>query len=233
MNFSTMKIFRLLALVCVTGWSEPRVFADTQPFDFKMVEVVGTLRSFILNKVEPTGFSEWDLLVYTIDSPERLKGKPFSILADYYPRPRSAERRQAAHQYWTQKIGMRTKLTVTERVLFTTETAPCVLGCPNWQVRFTEPTEPPEPSAVFPAELRAAGKQGMAIVHFTVTSDGSVENAIVPKEDHPLFGAAALEAVKRWKFPQPMPGDVMARNGVAAAIYFIIEDEPAGPSPTR
>src|SRR4051812_47629406 len=62
------------------------------------------------------------------------------------------------------------------------------------------------PAAVFqarpryPFELRRAKIGGEAIILFTVAKDGTVQDAMVLRATDVRFGAAALEAVLKWKF---------------------------------
>ncbi|MEO7700687.1 MAG: energy transducer TonB [Opitutus sp.] len=219
----------LLVGACVAAVVDARALAENLALpDLKEVDIVGTMTAFTLDKAEPTGYRDWDSLVFSIDSPARLKGRKFSILASYYPRPRSTERRKQAEIYWTQRIGKRIKQRVVERVLYLAEEAPCVFGCPNWQLRFMEPNQPRDPSEEYPAELRAAGIEGKARLDFFVASDGSVVDAKVVEADHQLLGKAALKVVSRWVFPPLIPGDERMRNGIRTAVYFLKEEEQNG-----
>lgn len=52
----------------------------------------------------------------------------------------------------------------------------------------------------FPADLRAAGVSGEAVVDFVVGPDGRVRGARSIRETHPAFGHAAVESVSQWVF---------------------------------
>lgn len=57
----------------------------------------------------------------------------------------------------------------------------------------------------YPAALRREKIQGVANVSFIVKPDGSVTEVTVIDATHRLFGSAAVEAVKKWRF---RPGTV-------------------------
>ena len=61
---------------------------------------------------------------------------------------------------------------------------------------------------VYPAHLRRNGVRGQAVVDFIVGPDGNVYNAFSVRETDPAFGAAAVEAVSKWKF---RPGKIADR----------------------
>jgi len=86
------------------------------------------------------------------------------------------------------------------------------------------------PVPEYPVELRASGKQGKALVEFIVTTEGNVVEAKVIEADHPLFGVAALQAVRRWKFTPPRIGDRKVNDRLQIPIYFALEDKPNQPS---
>lgn len=56
-------------------------------------------------------------------------------------------------------------------------------------------------SAAYPAEAQLHGIEGHATVEFDVTAQGTVENAVVVEsEPDEVFDAAALDAVRRWRY---------------------------------
>lgn len=52
----------------------------------------------------------------------------------------------------------------------------------------------------YPYEAKRLGLEGDVVVAFVVNADGSVRDAEVVRADRPEFEAAALKAVRRWKF---------------------------------
>jgi TonB family protein len=80
------------------------------------------------------------------------------------------------------------------------------------------PDSPPyplaRPAAKYPDALRRAGITGSVTVDFVVDTHGDVVNARVVDASFPDFEAAALEAVRRWKF-QPA-----VRNHQAVATHM-------------
>lgn len=69
-----------------------------------------------------------------------------------------------------------------------------------------------QPAPEYPSALRKQKLDGTVYVLFMVNRTGRVDTPIVQKSTNPAFEAAALQAVKRWKFE---PGK---RNG--AAVVF-------------
>jgi protein TonB len=71
-------------------------------------------------------------------------------------------------------------------------------------------TPPPK----FPPEALRSGDSGQVLVEFTVGPDGSVSSARVVGGDGRVFGRAALEAVKRWRF-QPLGASITTRRPIS------------------
>jgi protein TonB len=63
---------------------------------------------------------------------------------------------------------------------------------------------PPAPTSrsrlIFPAELRATGIDGKAVVTFIVRADGSVADPVVLNANDVRFGEAAKAAILKWRF---------------------------------
>jgi len=83
---------------------------------------------------------------------------------------------------------------------------------------------PPKPLSrtqpVYPLRARSRGVEGYAIVRFTVTADGAIENVlVVASEPARTFVAAACAAVQRWRFE---PGIKDGRT-VATAMQVKLE----------
>lgn len=62
-----------------------------------------------------------------------------------------------------------------------------------------------QPAPLYPPDMRKRKIQGTVHVLFMVDKDGRVRDPKVQKSDHPGFDAAALGAVRRWRFE---PGQV-------------------------
>lgn len=67
---------------------------------------------------------------------------------------------------------------------------------------------------LYPAELKASGTTGDVTVRFIVGVDGTVADCAVVQSDHPVLSAAAVEAVKQWRF---QPG---VKNGKPVAAQL-------------
>lgn len=68
------------------------------------------------------------------------------------------------------------------------------------QEESTNPQPLSTPAPAYPEALTDTGREGTAVITFTVTADGSVRDATVKSADDPAFGTAALEALKKWTF---------------------------------
>lgn len=64
----------------------------------------------------------------------------------------------------------------------------------------TAPQPLKTPGPEYPAALIDSGRDGTAIISFTVAADGSVQDASVKSADDPAFGEAALAALRQWTF---------------------------------
>ena len=88
--------------------------------------------------------------------------------------------------------------------------------------------EPPRPlarlSPVYPARARMRRIQGYAIVEFIVAPDGTVRDAVITEaQPGEIFHAAALQAVKRWKFsPGTKDGQVVSAR-VRQRVNFTLQ----------
>ena len=79
---------------------------------------------------------------------------------------------------------------------------------------------------VYPFELSRAGVTGEATVGFIVDSAGNVRNAYAVKSTHAEFGAAAVEAVNKWKFRAGERGGKAVNTRMQVPIVFAL----SGPS---
>ena len=84
-------------------------------------------------------------------------------------------------------------------------------------------TRPPQfiggADLVYPAAARGKGVEGRVVVQYDVTAAGTVANAAVVESEPPgVFDAAALDAVRTWRF-RPM----VDRGEVVPAVARISE----------
>lgn len=59
------------------------------------------------------------------------------------------------------------------------------------------------PAPEFPAALRTRSQGGTAVVKYFVDPDGRVRLPVVVSAPEPAFGAAALDALRQWRFEPP------------------------------
>lgn len=82
---------------------------------------------------------------------------------------------------------------------------------------------------MYPAEMRALGLTGQALVSFVVDSDGAVRDAKAEKSTRKEFEAAAIDALERWKFSPGMKGGNAVNTRLKIPIVFTLnnDDKPA------
>ena len=78
----------------------------------------------------------------------------------------------------------------------------------------------------YPPRELARGTQGWVRVQFSVTTIGTVRDAVVvDSEPDAVFDQAALKAIARWRYnPRVENGEAVERVGVQALIKFTIEN---------
>jgi TonB family protein len=76
---------------------------------------------------------------------------------------------------------------------------------------------------LYPKELFDRKTPGEATVDFVIERDGSVQIAKAVSQTNELFGAAAVECVKKWKFKPALKGGIPARFRLQVPIYFTIQ----------
>jgi iron complex outermembrane receptor protein len=79
--------------------------------------------------------------------------------------------------------------------------------------------------AVYPASALASGKSMSVVVRVTVETDGSVTNPEVVQSGEPDFDAAAIEAIRQWKFRPALRGDTPVASRIRVPFLFV---PPAG-----
>ena len=83
----------------------------------------------------------------------------------------------------------------------------------------------------YPFELSRAGVTGEATVSFIVDFEGNVCNAYTVKATHAEFGAAAVEAVAKWKFKPGQKGGIAVNTRMQVPIVFnLAKREPGAPN---
>lgn len=90
----------------------------------------------------------------------------------------------------------------------------------------------------YPAAARDAGIEGEVTVRYDVTVAGRVARAVVLAAEPPgVFEAAALAAVRSWRFRPPTDGDgnAAAAPGRVSVVRFRLGDDAYGdlPQPRR
>lgn len=87
--------------------------------------------------------------------------------------------------------------------------------------------EPPVPvrtaAPEYPAELRQAGVSGLVFIKCLVDPQGNVAEAVVEKSSDEKFNAAALDAVKKWKFKPGQKDGAPVAMKVTIPIRFAVE----------
>jgi protein TonB len=76
---------------------------------------------------------------------------------------------------------------------------------------------------VYPNRARSAGKEGYAVIEYTVSQTGQVVDPQVISEDPPGwgFGDAAIKTVLRWRYqPKIVDGKPVARPGIRMRLAF-------------
>lgn len=81
-------------------------------------------------------------------------------------------------------------------------------------------------SPEYPHQAAAAGVDGVALITFTVGENGRVRDAeVVFSAPHPVFGEAALRAVRSWRYqPKLVDGVPTAHEGVQTTLDFRMMD---------
>ena len=88
------------------------------------------------------------------------------------------------------------------------------------------PSRPPQfiggADLVYPTDARATGVEGRVAVRYDVTATGTVANAVVVESEPPgVFDAAALAAVRTWRFrPMVNRGEVVPALSRISELVF-------------
>lgn len=72
----------------------------------------------------------------------------------------------------------------------------------------------------YPLAEAKAGEVGGAVLEIIVGADGNVTSAKVMRASKPVFGAAALQGVKQWKFIPAMAGETPVETRWRLAVVF-------------
>jgi TonB family protein len=102
--------------------------------------------------------------------------------------------------------------------------APAASSAPNAAEKIL-PIPLKQPVPVYPKKLQDAGVTGTVVVTFIVNAQGDVERVEAIESPHEGLSAAAIEAVKRWKYKPGMhdghPVSVRLRQTLAFGINSI------------
>ncbi|HQF39980.1 MAG TPA: TonB family protein [Opitutaceae bacterium] len=82
----------------------------------------------------------------------------------------------------------------------------------------------------YPADLKAQGVQGSALVSFFIDETGQVHVAANSGSTRPEFAAAAVAAVKQWTFAPPMRKGAATRVFAVQEFAFTPDKTPAAPT---
>lgn len=83
---------------------------------------------------------------------------------------------------------------------------------------------------VYPWAMRLNGMRGEVLVDFVVNREGRVQRAFVARTLNPSFDAAALDAVRNWRFEPARVGDRPVSLRMQVPIVFLLNDEGDGGS---
>jgi len=89
----------------------------------------------------------------------------------------------------------------------------------------TNPTPMDIISPVYPDSLIETGKDGVAKVTFTVNKKGLVEDPVLAEASEPEFGAAALTAIRDWRFKPAMTDGKPVSRRVSLPFKFTASPE--------
>jgi RNA polymerase sigma factor (sigma-70 family) len=81
---------------------------------------------------------------------------------------------------------------------------------------------------VYPFSLSRAGITGEATISFVVDSQGNVRDASAVKSTHAEFGAAAVDAVQKWKFLPGQRGGILVNTRMQVPIVFNLSEPSIG-----
>ena len=85
---------------------------------------------------------------------------------------------------------------------------------------------------VYPFELKWAGITGEATVRFVVDPEGNVRDVSAVKSTLDEFGAAAVEAIQKWKFRPGQKGGLPVGTRMQVPIVFGLSYDGVPPSPS-
>ncbi|WP_048863153.1 energy transducer TonB, partial [Acidisphaera rubrifaciens] len=95
------------------------------------------------------------------------------------------------------------------------------------------PLVPPRPVAglasnrrpTYPGQARERGEQGTVIVRVQVTAEGTAASVSVGRSSgHPLLDAAALDAIRSWRFRPATRGGVPVAAQAEVPVSFQLDD---------
>jgi protein TonB len=73
----------------------------------------------------------------------------------------------------------------------------------------------------YPPQAARRGLEGWVQVRFTISTAGSIKDAVVVKSSHGVFERAAIQAVNKWKYqPQMREGKAVEAPGIEVVLRF-------------
>ena len=76
----------------------------------------------------------------------------------------------------------------------------------------------------YPFQLRKNGVAGEAVVDFVVDAEGNVAEPVAVRMTHQDFGAAAVDAVRRWQFKPGMKDGRPVATQLQVPIVFTVNE---------
>lgn len=87
------------------------------------------------------------------------------------------------------------------------------------------PTKTLHVNPVFPQSMREVGREGQVAVDAIIDTDGHVQAArVLPAHVHPDFAAAALEAVRQWRFTPTLLNGSPVEVRMTVTVDFSLAD---------
>ena len=79
---------------------------------------------------------------------------------------------------------------------------------------------------VYPAQLKAAGIEGKAVIEFVVDkNNGRIRDVRIVEATHNEFGPAAADAVKQWKMRPAVLGGKYVNCRIRVPVHFTLSNK--------
>jgi TonB family protein len=119
--------------------------------------------------------------------------------------------------------------TITISASRVVETSPQPGGSPQKPVRvggnIRAPRKLVDVKPVYPAAMRAAGREGVVPIEALIGVDGSVTSVrVVSAQVHPDFAIAAADAVRQWRFTPTLLNGAAVEVTMTVTVAFTLAD---------